>query len=128
MRRKTTPNRRLIWIIRGFVFGIFILFLWSLGRNLVGLSQLDERLVTARNEIDILRQENLKLQEQAEEAQSPLQEEKDIRNKLGLTKPGETVVLIPDDVWDELYISTESARPVEPPHIPVWKQWVNLFL
>lgn len=45
--------------------------------------------------------------------------EKTIRNKLNLTKPGETMVLIPQP--------TTTPTILTPTPLPVYKQWMNTF-
>ena len=75
-----------------------------------------------RQEVEKLEVENRRLQSRLAYEQSPQFVEKQAREKLNLVKPGETVVVIPEDV---LKAATASAVPTPPP--PNWQQWLRLF-
>lgn len=91
---------------------------------------MDERLIIAQDEVDILLQENQQLQAKAVEVGTPSHEEGLIRDQLGLVQPNETLVIIPDE---SLHLSTQSGLSREniTPSLaktPIWQQWVRLFL
>lgn len=50
--------------------------------------------------------------------------EEQARNKLGLVKPGETVIIIPDSKIKEILGSTESAKEAM---LPNWLGWWRVF-
>lgn len=132
MSRDTSNKTNLIPLAQLGAFLIFLLVMWSLGQNLVGLISMDERLLTAQEELDVLKQENWILQESALSLKSGGHEEAGIRDKLGLVRPGEVVVILPDDIVGremstlrtQRYVSVDESES----YSPIWRQWVELFL
>lgn len=52
--------------------------------------------------------------------------EQEARNKLGLAKPGETVVIMPEGSGGA-NLSQESFQPQNETGLPNWKKWLRLF-
>lgn len=74
-----------------------------------------------------LRKENEDLKKKAEEAGKDIFFEKEARNKLGLGKEGEIIVVLPDDeTLKKLAPKREEEEDVLPD--PNWKKWMKLFL
>ena len=111
-------------MVRKILFFAFILFSIGIIHGLVSsITDLwSKRSVVseAQKELYMEQQENIRLKNQLAQAQSPVFIEKEARDELFLTKPGEEQVLIP---------STMNERKVTPTPIPEpnWKQWVELF-
>lgn len=128
MSRTASPNSSLIPIAQITLFLVFLLIIWSLGQNLIGLSTMDERLITAKEELSILQQQNQALQEKAAKVASGADEEAVIRDKLGLVKPGETMVIVPEQVLAQALEAEipQTQLVIEEPK-PVWRQWVGVF-
>lgn len=127
MRYNASPKVYLIIIVRLVIIAVFLLFVWSLIRNLREMLKLDERLIKARQEIAQLENQQTKLSQDLTLIETGAFDEQQIRNKLGLVKPGEIVVLIPDDK-----IASSTIQPVEtlkatPTNKKVWLQWLQLF-
>ena len=102
---------------------------------ILGLSVLQNvgRRIRIRHEIESARQKVAKLQKDNEElarkiaeAQTPTFMEKEIRNKLGLVKTGETVVVLPDD---ETLRKLAPRVPTEEDFLPDpnYVKWMKLF-
>lgn len=68
-----------------------------------------------------LKQENENLKRELEYKQSERFVEGEIRNKLGLAKEGEEIVVVPGKESD-LQVETSNAKTV-----PNWKKWKKLF-
>ena len=66
------------------------------------------------------KRENEELKARLDEAQMPAFIEREARNKLGMTKEGETIVIMPND---KLQMPNDEKRG----EVPNWKQWVTLF-
>ena len=92
-----------------------------------------ERVISIRNDVEKERQkvakmeaDNTTLQAQIAQAQGSDFIEKQIRDKLGLVKPGEAIVVLPDDnILRKLapqVIEEEETLPD-----PNWKKWEKLF-
>ena len=127
MRRNAIVNHKLILGVRIILGIVLIAILWSLSRSLFDLSKLDDRLVNAQREIAILMQENNRLQVEADKVEDGMVQEGNIRDKLGLAKEGEVVVIIPgleDQIPTEpVYTQESDFRPT----YPVWRQWIGVF-
>ena len=107
---------------------LFLFVIWSLSKNLFELTQLDERLIRAQEEMTILKQQNNQLQAQAEDLNSHDFKEAAIRNKLGLSKPGETVVILPLGELEDATSSSTGINPTSVDSLAVWQRWLVLFL
>lgn len=113
--------------------GVFLIVI------LVTASAIRTSLQISRHEDDVAAVGKKLAQEQAERARleeiknglnSPEFIEKEARDKLGLAKPGEVVVVLPpEDVLRRLApINSEEEESVGEAGWPVWRQWVRLFL
>lgn len=71
-----------------------------------------------------LTEENKRLQAELEYAQSPAFIEREARNRLGLGREGEAVVLLPND---KLQTANESTGEKTHENLPNWKKWWTLF-
>ena len=69
-------------------------------------------------------EENRRLQSELEYAQSPEFIEQEARNRLGLGREGETVVLMPND---KLQMTNEKTEDKTAVNLPNWKKWWRLF-
>ncbi len=65
--------------------------------------------------------ENSRLNEQLLEATSPAFIEQEARDKLGLVRPGETVVIM------DRTQNVKTGNQKTPQDLPSWKQWWSLF-
>lgn len=105
----------------------FIVFLAiSLARNVLKLYEVRGQIKKAKERVLSLRKENEGLQERLSETQSEVYIEKQLRDKLGLAKPGEVVVVLPD----EEILKRIGSKPLEEEDFlpdPTWKKWLKLF-
>lgn len=83
-----------------------------------------ERLGREAENLYKLEVQNKQLQKQLSAVKSPEFIEAEARNKLGLAKPGEVVVVIPENRLKEVMGATGSA---EAPRLPNWLGWWKLF-
>ena len=97
---------------------------------LVGLSfyRTIQRTRTSTEAIRVLEQENAKMASEVSElkqevtiAQSPLAQEKIIRNELLMQKPGEYIIQIPELEISETEVSQEQSRTP-------WQAWKEVWL
>lgn len=108
-----------------FLF-LALLFLISLGKNVARIFQAQKRIDDARRRVAKLEEENRELQDKLAAAESETFTEKQIREKLGLAKEGETVVVLPDtETIKRLAPKIEAEEDVLPD--PIWKRWLHLF-
>lgn len=114
-------------MIKKISLGISILVVLAVAYNLIyqikEATKSGERLSQAADVVYKLETKNRKLKEQLENIQSPEFLEEVARNKLGLSKKGETVVVIPEDKL-KLVLGTSSSAQIR---LPNWLGWLKLF-
>jgi cell division protein FtsB len=80
-------------------------------------------VVEAQKQLEDLKRENEALKKDLRYKSSDKFAEEEIRNKLGMAKPGETVVILPKGD-SNLQLTANNQPPVD---IPNWQKWWNLF-
>ena len=75
----------------------------------------------AQTRLEQLRKENEAFKKELEYKKSDEYAEGEIRNKLGLVKEGETVVIIPKE--DDQKVTTDNGQLTK----PNWEKWRDLF-
>lgn len=99
----------------------------SIFRNISRVQRAQERIDEAQQRVDKLKSENKELEVKLDEVQSVQFEEKQIRDKLGMAKEGEVVVILPEEnVLRKLAPEIVKEEDVLPD--PVWKKWMKLFI
>lgn len=108
--------------------GLFLgfLFLLSLIRNISKIADAEKRISKAQERVEKLRKENEETERRLAEVKGEEYIEKQLRDKLGLAKEGEIVVVLPDE---------ETLRKIAPGIAeeedilpdPTWKKWLKLF-
>ncbi len=128
MDKKVSKNTLGSKKIIGWVIWIFVsLFLISVIRNIGKIVMIRKDIEAEKAKVEKMKQDNAGLQTQITEAQSPDFIEQQIRDKLGLIKPGEAIVVLPDeDTLRKLAPQIESVPQALPD--PNWKKWESLFL
>lgn len=97
-----------------------------MGRNILNLLEKGKAIDEARVRVEELKGEENALLETKESIGTDQFIEKEAREKLGLAKPGETVVVLPDEeVLQKLAPGIEEETL--PEKLPVWRRWVELF-
>lgn len=123
-RRKQPGKQILTWIS----LGIGLVLVYNLSRGILDLLNARERVVESQTEVDNLLSRKTELEKQYFNQSSSAFVEQEIREKLRLSKPGETVVLIDGDLppaSGSALISLTQKKP-DPP--PIWCRWLNLLL
>ncbi|MDP3973969.1 MAG: septum formation initiator family protein [Candidatus Daviesbacteria bacterium] len=115
MRRKTVIV--LIIIILSAIFYYLI-------SQIVGALKSSDRLSQAADQVYQLEAKNRQLKEELKKIQSPEYIEEQLRDKLGLSKKGETVVVIPEKKIKEVLGASESSQEVR---LPNWLGWLRVF-
>ena len=114
--------------IIGVATWFFIAFLLvSTAKNLQKVGGIRSAVQAEKAKVEKMKEDNAQLQAQIAQIQSPEFIEGQIRNKLGLVKPGEAIVVLPDaDTLRKL----APQIPVETDTLPDpnWKKWEKLFI
>lgn len=82
-----------------------------------------ERLSESADVVYKLEIKNKQLKAQLTAIQSPEYIEKEVRNKLGLAKKGETIVVIPEEKLKSVLGASQSAIV----RLPNWLGWLKVF-
>jgi len=113
--------------ILGYGTWVFIVIL------LVSTVKNINRVVNIRKQVEIekakvakMQADNVKLQAQIAETEGAAFIDKQIRNKLGLTKEGEAVVILPEESIVKSFAPPVSFADETAPD-PNWKKWEKLF-
>lgn len=108
---------------RGWVLVIIgLLMAVKLGSNVVKLWKAGERVSETQLQVEEARRENARLKQQLSDVQTPEFIEREAREKLGLGREGETVVIVPETGGSEAGPSGQMEQ------LPHWKQWWNLYI
>lgn len=114
---------------KGLGYGILIavfLMAGSIWRNIEKVMIVRREVIKEKERIEALKKENEELQRKIRETQSEEFIEKQIRDKLGLVKEGEIVVVLPDEETVRSFApKIENEEDILPD--PNWKKWLNLF-
>ena len=102
------------------------MLLASLARNILRGRRAFERIRVAEERVEKLDQENQDFNEKIEFLRSDEYTESQFRDKLGLAKEGEIVVVLP---YDEILRKLAPKRVEEEQTLPDpnWKKWYKLF-
>lgn len=102
-----------------FVFVCFLL-IWWFGRPVRTLLTRFDHIERLENEVAALEQEKAALQEKVLFYQTPAFVEQEARNRLNMSKEGETVLIFPPQSTESAASGGESTFEI----LPVWRQWV----
>ncbi|QQG41777.1 MAG: septum formation initiator family protein [Candidatus Woesebacteria bacterium] len=109
------------------IWVLVVLLTLSLVQNIGKVKRIRGEIAAEKAKIAKMKAANEVLANQVAEAQKPEFIDKEIRNKLGLVKTGETIVVLPDgDVLRSLAPKIEIDLETLPD--PNWKKWVQLFV
>ena len=87
----------------------------------------NQKITDAGSSVADLKKENDRLSVELQSVQSPQFIESEARNKLGLAKKGEIVVVLPDPKFlKALAPKLEEENSTLP--TPIWQRWLNLFI
>ncbi|AKM83185.1 hypothetical protein A2422_00495 [Candidatus Woesebacteria bacterium RIFOXYC1_FULL_31_51] len=120
-------NKKLVNIIGFLVLLILsVVLVSSFFKSIKRIREGDAIIEKTKVKLEKLNEENKKLEEQLKITQSEEFVEKQLRNKLGLAKEGEIVLVLPDNE------TLKKLAPVIPDEEevtlkPNWKKWIDLF-
>ncbi len=111
-------------------YGIWLLILLlvlNLAKDIGRARAIKNQIAAEKEKITKIEADNARLEEELIQTQSPDFIEKEVRNKLGLAKEGEAVVVLPDA---ETLRKLAPQIPVETDSLPDpnWKKWLKLFI
>lgn len=115
------PKKISIFII---IF-ISLTILLGLSRQIADALSISKRVDQSADEVSRLQDKNNKLHKKLSDVEKYEFIEKIARDKLNLSKPNETVIVIPDSTIDQVL---RADQKLELPNIPNWEGWFRLLL
>ncbi len=108
------------------IWGLILILSVTLLKNIGHTKDVQKQIEAEKAKIEKIETDNQKLIAQITETQSPQFIEKQVRDKLGLGREGEAVVVLPDeDTLRKLAPKIPQDEDTLPD--PTWKKWLNLF-
>lgn len=112
-------------VLRLVIIGVSAILVVNLSRSIWDLWRRRDILGERQSVLKRLETENKRLQRELEYAQSPEFIEQEARNRLGLGREGEEVVLLPKH--QDSGLRTEDSGEKNKEELPNWKKWWRLF-
>ncbi len=108
------------------IFVSFLLIL-SLVKNIIKTGEVRKEIAKEKDKVERLKTENERLKRETQEVESQAFIEKQLRDKLGLARKGEVVLVLPDEETLQK-LAPQIPQEEETLPDPNWKRWLNLFL
>lgn len=105
---------------------VFLILASSLVKSVTRIKQGNEIIKKTESRLEKINEENRKLEEQVQIVSSPEYVEKQLRDKMGLVKEGEVVLVLPEpEIVKKLVpnISFDEVVPLKPNYL----KWFDLF-
>ncbi len=93
----------------------------SAGRTIVELWQQRGRVGDRERELHRIQMENNRMESELTDMKSPSYVERVARDQLGMVKEGETIIMLPQG-------AIRGADNTNDGVLPIWQQWLRLFL
>lgn len=110
-------------ILLASIIIVVLLVAYNLIRQITDALRSSERLSLAAETVYKLEAKNRELKKKLTQIQSPEFIEQQARDKLGLSKNGETIVIITEDQLKQVMGASESAKV----RLPNWLGWWRVF-
>lgn len=111
-------KNRLIVII-SIILGLYLIV--TLSKSIFDLQKKQGRTKEIESSLSGLKSQNEKLKKRLQEVKSPEYVEKIARDKLNMAKPGESIVILPEEIQNP---KIEVENKIE---IPNYQKWYQLF-
>jgi len=118
----TNDTKKRFVLLLLFFFGLYLIV--SFSRDLWGLWQKSGEMEKSQLALDKLRIKNEELKKQLEYVNSDAFIEKEARDKLGLGKAGETILILPENLE---IIGVNQPEISANQSLPNWEKWWKLF-
>ncbi len=111
-------------VIRLVIIGVSAILVVNLSRSIWDLWRRRDILGERQSVLKRLEAENKRLKDELAYSESPFFVEQEARNRLGLGREGEAVVLLPKSQITNLNDQTNDEKEEM---LPNWKKWWRLF-
>lgn len=109
------------------VWFLILVLVISVVRNIRKTITIRSAVGQSQAKIDKIKEENTKLEREITQAQGEAFIEKQVRDKLGLVKEGEAIVVLPDEETLRK-LAPQPPEEVDTLPDPIWRKWLKLFL
>lgn len=124
VRRPIGPPPLALRLAAVLVVPLLLYALVGTGQKALDNYRLNQDADAMRGQVQALRDENIQLQQQIEEARSDTAIEAIARDQLGLIKPGDRPVVLISNAPQQT-AAAPPPPPANPP--PPWRQWWDYF-
>jgi cell division protein FtsB len=104
--------------------GVAILIAYGLIAQIFNTIHSGDRLEQATNELNQLQLKNSELKRKLDEVKTDYFVEKEARDKLNLSREGETIIVIPDERINQILGKDKMNDAIR---LPNWQGWLKLF-
>lgn len=111
-------KNRLIVIV-SIIIGLYLIV--TLSKSIIDILQKGKSTSNIETTVSDLRKQNITLKNKLKDVQSQEYVEKIARDKLNMAKPGESIVILPEEIQNP---KIEVINKIE---IPNWQKWYQLF-
>lgn len=108
------------------VLGIAVLLTFSLFGSISKIREVNTKIEKESQILEELKKDNEALQKEVQKTQTEEFIEKQLRDKLGMAREGEIVVVLPDAETVKKFAPLLEKDEDLPPD-PNWKKWLKLF-
>lgn len=115
--------RKTLFLTISAILAVFLII--NLTRGVRETWQKGARIKEEQRRVDELKTQNQKLKDELEYAKSDDYLEKAAREKLNLAKPGETVVILPQE---QLEKQVKAKKNIVNTNSPKWQQWLSFLM
>lgn len=112
-------------VIRLVIVGVSAILVVNLSRSIWDLWRRRDIVAERQEVLHRLEVENKRLKDELTYSESPLFIEQEARNRLGLGREGEEIVLLPKG--QDSGLKTEDSGEKNKEEVPNWKKWWRLF-
>jgi cell division protein FtsB len=110
-----------------FIWCLIFIFTLSVIKNISKVGTIRNDLQSERDRVVKMEADNEALKNEIAQAQSSDFIERQIRDKLGLAKAGEAIVVLPDVDTLRKLAPTQATEQDSLPD-PIWKRWLKIFI
>ena len=125
LRRPTGPPPLALRLAAVLVVPLLLYALVATGQKALENYRLNQEADALRNDVVVLRTENVQLQKQIEDARTDAAIETIAREQLGLIKPGDHPLVLVSQAAQPPAAPTPAPAPTPP--TPIWRQWWDYF-
>ena len=109
-----------------FLLLSFVLIV-NLGRDVLRLIRTEERLAKTEERLQDIKEQNERFGKTKDYYQSNEFLEEQIRDKLQMAKPGETVLILPEQLQEASSTTFKKEEKKEKTDLANWQKWLGLF-